>query len=697
MRYNYQSSRYILEKYARLIALELDRKIPKLQNLIDVGQLKNIVERFQDKYPEIIGFDIHGPRSAEDNTLVHKASTNPDLVGKPCDLEDVQAVEKDEHIVLSVKQAEGEPYAGTSVIYVTVPIHTSEKLWPVIVTRPYAEIMGPINEHARNTYGLLGLLFLFCGGGMATIYKVRKRKAVLEAEKENLRRIAEAGVALQESELKHRNLIQNIPGMTYRAYSDWSTDIINGVEQICGYTAEEINSLAENWLSVVHPDDKERVYKEGSILLKRPTTIVQIYRIMDNEGNVRWIEDCKTSLFREGEFEGIDGIAFDITERKLMEEELLKVEKLESVGVLAGGIAHDLNNLLTGVVGSISLARLYDDPADKDRRLAEAEEASMGIKNLTQQLLTFSKGGVPVLQTADMAGLLVDSATFTLRGSNVGCEFSISDDLWPAEIDAGQMNQVINNLVINSQHAMPRGGVIKICAENVTINAKHGLALKPGAYIKVSVADQGIGIPEGKIQKIFDPFFTTKRTGNGLGLATSYSIIQKHNGHITVESQVGVGTTFYIYLPASPGEIIVTEKKEEKELVTGEGKMLVMDDEKHIRDLAAEMLSNIGYEVTTSIDGAETIEIYETAMGSGYPFDAVIIDLTIPGGMGGKETIQRLTKIDPAVKAIVSSGYSNDPVMANFAEYGFKGVVAKPYKARELSEVLHKVITEIAL
>ncbi len=391
---------------------------------------------------------------------------------------------------------------------------------------------------------------------------------------------------------------------------------------------------------------------------------------------------------------GISVFVKDITERKRMEEELLKIQKLESVGTLAGGIAHDLNNLLTAVVGNISLARLYKNPADKDRRLAEAEKASMRIKDLTQQLLTFSKGGVPILQTADIAGLLRDSATFDLSGSNVRCEFSIPDDLWPVHMDEGQINQVINNLVINAQQAMPNGGTVRISVENMTIGAELGLPLEPGAYIKVSVEDEGTGIPEDHIQRIFDPFFSTKQAGSGLGLATSYSIVEKHHGYITVESQLGVGATFKIYLPASPAEVLVAEEEgeEEEKPIIGEGRVLVMDDQEEIRELASDMLGGIGYEVITAVDGTEAIELYREAMESGIPFDAAIIDLTIPGGMGGAETIQRLLEIDPEVKAIVSSGYSNDPILADFDKHGFKDVIAKPYKTREVSEILHRVI-----
>ncbi len=281
-----------------------------------------------------------------------------------------------------------------------------------------------------------------------------------------------------------------------------------------------------------------------------------------------------------------------------------------------------------------------------------------------------------------------------LRGSNVRCEFSIPDDLWSVEIDKGQMNQVINNIVINASQAMAHGGTVEVRAENITIAAEYGLPLRDGKYVKISIEDHGIGIPKADLPKIFDPFFTTKQAGNGLGLATSYSIVEKHSGHITVKSELGVGTAFHIYIPASPVRILAEEQKMEDVPTTGEEKILVMDDEEHIRDLAAGILNSLEYEVATAVDGAEAVELYKNAENSGEPFDAVILDLTVPGGIGGSAAIQELIRIDPEVKAIVSSGYSNDPIMINFAEYGFKGVIAKPYRAIELSEVLRGVMTD---
>ncbi|MCJ7773707.1 MAG: ATP-binding protein, partial [Desulfobacterales bacterium] len=379
-----------------------------------------------------------------------------------------------------------------------------------------------------------------------------------------------------------------------------------------------------------------------------------------------------------------------ITDRKKMEEELLRSDKLESVGVLAGGIAHDFNNILTVIMGNISFAK--DQVKSEDEifeLLTEAEAASTRAQTLTKQLLTFAKGGAPVKKIAQLKDVIKESALFVLRGSKSSYEFSITEDLWSVNVDVGQISQVINNMVINANQAMPEGGIIQVAAENFIIEDSHGLPVKPGRYIKISITDQGVGIAEKHLSNIFDPYFTTKQKGSGLGLATTYSIIKKHNGHIIVESQLGVGTTFHIYLPASDKPV---SEKEEITIIKGYGKILVMDDEAPLRKMVGRMLKNLGYESEVAKDGDEAIRMYKAAQESEKPYDAVILDLTIPGGMGGKEAVKRLLEIDPEIKAIVSSGYSDDPVLANFQEYGFKGMMPKPFESQSLGKVLHEVL-----
>ncbi len=383
----------------------------------------------------------------------------------------------------------------------------------------------------------------------------------------------------------------------------------------------------------------------------------------------------------------------DITGRKTLEEELQKSQKLESIGVLAGGIAHDFNNLLTAIMNNLFLMKKDIRPEEKVyERIIATERASARAQSLTQQLLTFSKGGTPVKELIDIRELVSESISIALRGSNVRCENLIPYDVWHIEADAGQMNQAINNILINADQSMPEGGEITINCEDIVVGAENKLTLKEGSYIKISFTDQGSGISEEHLFKIFDPYFTTKQKGSGLGLSTTYSIISKHDGHITVESELGVGTVFNMYLPASAEKVRI-KKPAEDGPVTGSGKVLIMDDEELVRDSLGQLLISIGYAVEFAEDGREAIDSYKNAMSSDHPFDAVIMDLTIPGGMGGKEAIRELVKIDPNVKAIVSSGYSNDPIMSNYREYGFSAVLTKPYKdIQELNRILNNMI-----
>ena len=391
--------------------------------------------------------------------------------------------------------------------------------------------------------------------------------------------------------------------------------------------------------------------------------------------------------------QSIANVLASAIERKRMEGELLKTGKYESLGVLAGGIAHDFNNLLTGIIGNISLAKTFARPEEKIYEILErSEKACFRATELTTQLITFAKGGAPIKKTVLINDLIKDSVSFVLSGSNIRCEFSIQDDLWPVEVDEGQIRQVISNLIVNAAEIMPEGGVIKVRAENITISIKDTLLLKEGKYIRVFIEDQGIGIPKELLGKVFDPYFTTKQKGSGLGLSTAYSIIHKHAGVITVESALGVGTTFCIYLPASKKIAARKASTHEEASIIRQGKILVMDDEEMVRKLAGDLWSIIGYEVGLARDGKEAIELYRKAKEVGKPFDIVMLDLTIPGGMGGRETIKRLLEIDPDVKAIVVSGYSNDPIMADCKAYGFIGAVTKPYNIEELRKLVGEII-----
>ena len=396
-----------------------------------------------------------------------------------------------------------------------------------------------------------------------------------------------------------------------------------------------------------------------------------------------------------GAHEGVVIVFRDITEKQKIEVELIKAEKMESIGVLAGGIAHDFNNILAAILANIQLAVVkLKNNEDIKPYLMHTIETARKASDLTNQLLTFSKGGSPVRKQASLVELIKDTAEFVLRGANTKPVFAIAADLWVADIDAGQINQVIHNLVLNAKQAMSKGGMVYISAENISI--EESTHFNPGNYVKITVKDQGVGIAKENLSRIFDPFFTTKKEGNGLGLAISYSIIKQHDGYIEVKSREDAGTTFFVYLPASNMAVIQTETQAKTAVSGGIFKILVMDDEEILLNAVGEMLKCYGYQVSLTTDGVAAIELYKQAKLLGEPFDVVIMDLTIPGGMGGQEAIAYLRDFDPRIKAIVSSGYATDPIMAEYERFGFAGVACKPYKIDELDEVLRKVINHTA-
>lgn len=540
---------------------------------------------------------------------------------------------------------------------------------------------------------------------------------------------------LRKSEEKYRELVESVNSIVLRWTSDGNISFINSygarffgyapgelvgsptlgtivpesestgrdlaamIQDICRFPEQYLNNVNENirkngrrvWISwtnkPVLSDDGQlvEILSIGNDITDRMQTQDELRR--HREDLLKLVEERTRELL-----EANDMLRREIADRERMEQELIKAQKLESLGVLAGGIAHDFNNLLTSILGNVSVA-LMDVDASRPayQELARAERATLRAQELTQQLLTFSKGGAPVKKAASIADLIRETASFALHGGRVKCEVRLPDDLRLVDIDAGQMSQVIHNLVINADHAMPDGGTISVVGENIELPCAGGPVLSPGPYVKISIRDRGIGIPAEHLPKIFDPYFTTKQRGSGLGLATSYSIIQKHGGSITVASELSKGTTFDLYLPASSA-CEVRIRQEETRLQFASGRILIMDDEEDVRETAGSALRRLGYAVAFAEDGGRAVELYHAAKEAGNPYDVVIMDLTVPGGMGGQETLARLREIDSSVKAIVSSGYSNDPVMANYRDYGFAGMVAKPYRIRDLGGVVHQVL-----
>ena len=375
-----------------------------------------------------------------------------------------------------------------------------------------------------------------------------------------------------------------------------------------------------------------------------------------------------------------------------LQTHISQVQKLDAIGILAGGIAHDFNNLLVSILGNIDLALTGPVPQDISRVLDEAKKASLRAKSLTQQLLTFSKGGEPIKNEASIIHIIEDTASFILRGSNIKCDYKIQQGLYNVEVDSGQISQVVQNLVINAKEAMPHGGRITIACRNHRNENSLPIPLPRGEYVKITIRDNGIGIPGNHLDKIFDPYFSTKQQGNGLGLSLSYSIVIKHGGRIFAESKPGVGTNFTFYLPAAQSRDQIKQIPVERNKTDARYSILIMDDEESVRDVAMDMLHYLGHDTLCVADGEQAVRKYKHAEISGTFIDLIIMDLTIPGGMGGKEAVREILAINPTAKVLVSSGYSNDPIMADYKRHGFSGALAKPYQLNELKQIIEQVL-----
>lgn len=478
--------------------------------------------------------------------------------------------------------------------------------------------------------------------------------------------------------------------------------INNAGENLTGWTSKEAigQPLKSVYNIAIDLAAQARAQKTGSrneaqsILLSMPENAT----LRSRHGREHVIEQVASPIRdSKNEVAGVVLVFRDITERQRNEAERRKAETLEQLGLLAGGIAHDFNNLLTAIIGNISLASLLLPPDDEmGTRLNDAKNASMRARDLAQQLLTFARGGAPIKKTASIGKLIQDTVSFSLRGTHSRSEFLFGADLWPAEIDPGQISQVIANLVVNADQAMPNGGTLRVSCDNFSYDSDTTPAitdLLPGDYIRIAIRDEGTGIPEDCLKRIFDPYFTTKPKGNGLGLATTYSIIKNHNGLICVDSKVHYGSTFTLYLPAlRHHELPVEPPRQLNQVISGTGRILIVDDEEAIRALVEFTLERLGYQVSQAESALEGVELYRQKLEDGERFDAVILDLTLPGGMGGKEALKKLIEIDPTVNAIVSSGYAMDATMSRYQDFGFRGVIAKPYEAAELGKIVHEVI-----
>jgi PAS domain S-box-containing protein len=529
---------------------------------------------------------------------------------------------------------------------------------------------------------------------------------------------------LKNSEQRFRTMADHAPVMIWIADTRGDCTFFN--KRWLEFTGSTLDEQAgRGWTSKVHPEDLDRLWQVFTESMRTHEPFRVEYRLLRADGEYRWILDTGVPLLEpDRKFGGMIGSCIDITEskqdeqalqrsrdelaervadrtadlqnvnqklqseieqRELMEEELLRARNMEAIGLLAGGIAHDFNNVLTVIAGNIALAKMQSDPASAGfTALAGAETACERAAFLTRQLLTFAKGGAPVRSIADLGEIVRSCADFTLDGFNVGADVRIPEALWPVEVDAAQISHVIHIVLRNAAQATSAGGTVRILMENALVGPGT-LPVAGGKYVRITIRDSGPGIPEKDLPRIFEPYFNRREGASGLALPTAYAIVQKHGGHIAIESAPGAGTSVSVYIPSSTERTAPDPPAAETRPA---GRILVMDDEEAIRKIAVQMLALLGYDAETARDGTEAIAVYQEARARGNPFSGIVVDLTVPGGMGGKETIEKLREIDPAVKAIVSSGYSDDPIMSEYRAYGFSGVVEKPWNVAKMREVL---------
>jgi len=547
----------------------------------------------------------------------------------------------------------------------------------------------------RPDYGLLAITVLVAGlaiAGLAhLLLSFRTVNRRLQAE------VAErqaSGAALAEREARLRATMEAMPVAIAVQLGDRIEYVNQAFVRTFGWSLEDLPS-ARAWFERAYPDpayraERAAAWREATDQTRRGDLVPP------REARVRCGDGASRTVLISAQVLGDRSLAIftDITERERLQAELLKLRKLESVGVLAGGIAHDFNNLLTAILGNVSLARsLLPSEGEADEVLGGAEAATLQAAELARQLLTFAKGGEPVKRAVAVRPALEAASSLVLRGSRAVVRLEVPEGLRAIEADEGQMGQVFTNLVLNALQAMPEGGRITLTARDEDVGEGQPLGLAPGPYVRVAFRDTGVGIPAEHLAQIFDPYFTTKAGGSGLGLASVHSIVRRHGGAVTVESAPGAGSTFELWLPASaaqpspPAAPLADARREPREAAT----VLVMDDEPMIRDLARRILVRLGYQVQTCQCGEEAIELHRSARAEGRPYAAIIMDLTIRGGMGGAEAAGRILADDPAACLVVSSGYSEDPVMAEPARFGFQGSLAKPYQAGEVARVLERV------
>ncbi len=544
-------------------------------------------------------------------------------------------------------------------------IQVLNETWVLSLSQPHSLIQDKINRNFRDNVIAVLLLILFLIGGIVFSNKQRARQALSEDYR---RLINNLNVGIMRVDSSGSILNMNEAMLSLLEY--------DGIDQISATNIKNIFRRDSKWQEITAKLEEKTGILEGDFQVKkRDGNLFQASLFM------RTVRDKHDDIIY------IDGVLQDVTDKKHAEEERLRISRLESIELLAGGIAHDFNNLLTAIVGSISLSRLAKDPKEQNTILQKAEKACFRAQSLTQQLLTFSKGGTPV-QTADSIERVIrDSGDFVLHGSNCNIIYNFAPDLKLVNIDSEQIEQVIQNLVINAIQAMPDGGTIRIEAVNKMVDGHRQLT--SGEYVQITVDDKGQGITPEIAEQVFDPYFTTKRGGSGLGLAVCYSVIKKHKGTISIKSLPGQGATITFYLPVAEDKKRKDTDQDIEELIRGNGTVLVIDDDPHVADTMVSFLEELGYIPTYVESGEKAFSLLQNDM---IPYDLIITDLTIPGGMGGLEIKEKIRKIDPAARIIVASGYYDDPVMSEYEKHGFNGAIKKPFRINTVSTELHKVL-----
>jgi two-component system, cell cycle sensor histidine kinase and response regulator CckA len=559
--------------------------------------------------------------------------------------------------------------------------------YPLVVTAGLAK-KDYLKPWYREVSQMAVFMALFTSASLLTGWRSYRNRLSQEGNEAELIRyrdhledsVRERTAALRDSEEQFRTLCSSAPIGIFRA--DMQGDVIYlnpHWTELTGLSMAQ--GLGQGWQSCIHPDDRKLLDETWASTLESGGNFSLEHRQVTPEGKPIWVHTMATPIRDAvGTSQGFVGTVEDITERHQARQELLKNQKLESLGIFAGGIAHDFNNILTAMAGNISLASLQlDRPELARQRLEDAGKAAVRAGDLTKQLLTFAKGGEPVKEMVALPALLRDAAQFALHGTRALVEFNIAGDLSCVEADPGQLIQVIHNLVLNAVQAMPQGGTITLSAANIDLDQ--------GKAITISIADTGTGIPAPYLPKIFDPYFTTKQRGSGLGLATCHSIVTRHGGSLVVSATSEKGSVFTITLPATT-RVEIARLEAETRHMTGTGDILLMDDEEDVRGVAKAILEEFGYRVVCTENGAEALVRFQQHLAGGKRYRAVILDLTVPGGQGGKEIVGQLRSLDPAVPVIVSSGYSNDPIMANHRDYGFQAVLSKPYQVENVAAAL---------